>query len=107
MLKLKSEAIAQLKKSERLSVDEHTADLIRSLSVSAGEYSEMLIIGPHGRHVGRLVLDPYSVTLFSSDASVFAEIEALEARGLSPEAAVEAIAFDLPIRYEGVAHAAE
>ncbi|MEL7322575.1 MAG: type IV secretion system protein TraC [Pseudomonadota bacterium] len=107
VLKLKSEAIAQLKKSERLSVDDHTADIIRSLSVSSGEYSEMLIIGPHGKHVGRLVLDPYSVTLFSSDAQIFAEIEALEARGFTPEEAVEAVAFDLPSRYEGVRHAAE
>ena len=92
-LRVKSEAVDAMRKSERLKVDEHTADLIRSLQVSKGEYSELLIMGAHGRHVGRLVLDPFSATLFSSDPQVFAEIEALEASGLTPQAAVEAVAF--------------
>ena len=105
VLKLKPEAIAQVLKSERLSIDEHTADIIRSLSVSAGEYSEMLIMGPHGRHVGRLVLDPFSATLFSSDARTFAEIEALEAQGLTVAQAVERVAFRH--REKEVRHAAE
>ena len=103
ILKLKPEAVAQVKKSERLSVDETSADLIRSLTVSAGEYSEMLIMGPHGRHVGRLVLDPFSGTLFSSDAKVFAEIEALTAGGVPIADAVERIAF----RNKGGRHHAE
>ncbi|MEM1148654.1 MAG: type IV secretion system protein TraC, partial [Pseudomonadota bacterium] len=106
VLRLKAEAVAQVVKSERLAVDEHTADIIRSLSVSAGEYSEMLIMGPNGKHVGRLVLDKYSVTLFSSDAKTFAEIEALERQGVSAEDAVEAVAFGQSPNM-GVAHAAE
>jgi len=63
-------------------------------------------MGPHGQHVGRLVLDPFSATLFSSDAQVFAEIERLEAAGLSPEAAVEAVAFGHSQHTE-VSHAAQ
>ncbi|MEM9838010.1 MAG: type IV secretion system protein TraC [Pseudomonadota bacterium] len=93
VLKLKPEAIAQVKKSERLAVDDTTADIIRSLTVSAGEYSEMLIMGPHGKHVGRLVLDPFSATLFSSDAEVFAKLEALRQQGLTTAEAVERLAF--------------
>jgi len=95
-LRVKSEAVDAMRKSERLNITDYTADLIRSLQVSKGEYSELLIMGPHGQHVGRLVLDPFSATLFSSDAQVFAEIERLEAAGLSPEAAVEAVAFGHP-----------
>jgi conjugal transfer ATP-binding protein TraC len=63
----------------------------------------MLIMGPHGRHVGRLVLDPFSGTLFSSDARVFAEIEALTANGVPIADAVERIAF----RHKGGRHHAE
>ena len=99
LLRMKPEPLAQVLKNERLSIDEATADVIRSLSVVDGEYSELLIMGPHGRHVGRLVLDPFSATLFSSSADKFAEIERLEASGLSAEEAVEAVAFGkLPTR---------
>ena len=65
----------------------------------------MLIMGPHGRHVGRLVLDPFSATLFSSDARTFAKIEALEAQGLTVAQAVERAAFRH--RDKEVRHAAE
>ena len=93
-MRQKPEAVAQFEKNERLSVNQRTAELIRSLTVSAGEFSEMVIIGPHGQYVGRLALDRFSVTLSSSDAEVFARIEALEAEGASTEDAAEAVAFN-------------
>jgi conjugal transfer ATP-binding protein TraC len=43
--------------------------------------------------VGRLVLDPYSATLFSSSPKTFAAIDALIAEGLSIDEAIERIAF--------------
>ncbi|MEM9093944.1 MAG: type IV secretion system protein TraC [Pseudomonadota bacterium] len=93
LLRMKPEPLAQVLKNERLSIDEATADVIRSLTVADGEYSELLIMGPRGRHVGRLVLDPFSATLFSSSADKFAEIERLEQMGLAVEDAVECVAF--------------
>lgn len=93
ILKMKPEPLAQVLKSERLSIDEPTAEIIKSLNVSDGEYSELLILGPHGRHVGRLVLDPFSAALYSSSAGVFAEIDRLRKAGHSPEDAVERVAF--------------
>ncbi|MEL7042498.1 MAG: type IV secretion system protein TraC [Pseudomonadota bacterium] len=106
ILRLKPEAVAQVLKSERLSLTEHDADVIRSLSVSSGEYSEMYFMGPAGKHVGRLALDRFSVTLFSSDAKTFAEIERLEESGMTAEEAVESIAFGRVPERE-IAHAAE
>lgn len=109
LLRMKPEPLAQVLKNDRLSIDEETADLIRSLAVVDGEYSELLIMGPHGRHVGRLVLDPFSATLYSSSAETFAEIDRLEASGMSVEDAVEQIAFRRSGRTlrEEVAYAAE
>ena len=43
--------------------------------------------------VGRLVLDPYSATLFSSSPKTFAAIDGLIAEGLSMDEAIERIAF--------------
>ncbi|WP_051882318.1 type IV secretion system protein TraC [Parvularcula oceani] len=93
LLRMKPEPLAQVLKNDRLSIDEGTADLIRSLSVVDGEYSELLIMGPQGRHVGRLVLDPFSAALTSSSATTFAEIDRLEQSGLSTAEAVERVAF--------------
>ena len=49
--------------------------------------------GPETLAVGRLVLDPYSATLFSSSPQTFARIEALIGEGLSMDEAIERIAF--------------
>ena len=45
------------------------------------EYSDVLVKGPETLAVGRLVLDPYSATLYSSSPGVFAQIESLVRAG--------------------------
>ncbi|MEL6479506.1 MAG: imidazolonepropionase, partial [Pseudomonadota bacterium] len=47
------------------------------------EYSDIMIKGPDTLAVGRLVLDPYSATLFSSSPTTFAAIDALIAEGVT------------------------
>ena len=90
-LRLKPESVSQIAKSERLQLSEYDAEMIRSLSVSSGEYSELYLMGPHGNHVGRLILDPFSKTLYSSDARPFKQIEQLQAKGVSIEEAIETV----------------
>jgi conjugal transfer ATP-binding protein TraC len=55
------------------------------------QYSEALIYGPRGYAVGRLILDPYSIALYSSKAEDFARIEVLTKQGLSLAEALEQI----------------
>lgn len=90
-LRLKPEAVSQIVKNERLRLSEHDADMIRSLSISSGEYSELYLMGPYGNHVGRLVLDRFSKTLYSSDARTFKQIEQLQSKGVCIEEAIETI----------------
>ncbi len=88
VLSQKSETIAELKRSERITVDRYLEELFESLRVSDGEFSELVIHGPVGSHVGRLVLDPFSAALYSSSPDTFAMIDRLVASGLTLREAV-------------------
>ena len=93
ILQQKPETIADFKASKRLDMDERTETLIRSLKRSGASYSEVFIKGPETEAIGRLVLDDYSATLFSSSPATFAAIDAEIARGHTLADAIERIAF--------------
>ncbi|MXO71776.1 type IV secretion system protein TraC [Alteraurantiacibacter buctensis] len=75
VLQQKPETIADFRKAARLDMDDRTETLIRSLKRSGSEYSEVFIKGPDLETVGRLVLDPLSATIFSSDPDTYAAIQ--------------------------------
>jgi conjugal transfer ATP-binding protein TraC len=83
ILQQKPETIADLRKSDRLQMDDRTESLVRSLKRSGNEYSEVFIRGPEVQALGRLVLDPYSATLFSSSPETYAAIEHAVSGGMS------------------------
>jgi conjugal transfer ATP-binding protein TraC len=93
VLRQKSESIADFKRMGRLDMNERMESLIMSLKVSDREYSEMFIKGPDTQMIGRLVLDEYSGTLFSSSAKTYAAIQECLAQGVPLEEAVEMVAF--------------
>ena len=93
ILQQKPETIADFKKHDRFEMDDYTDALLRSLKRNGFEYSDIMIKGPDTLAVGRLVLDPYSATLFSSSPRTFAAIDALIAEGMSMDEAIERIAF--------------
>jgi conjugal transfer ATP-binding protein TraC len=93
ILQQKAETIADFKKHDRFEMDDHTDALLRSLKRQGVEYSDVLIKGPDMLATGRLVLDPYSATVFSSSPRTFAAIHELLEQGLTMEAAIERIAF--------------
>ena len=70
-----------------------TETLIRSLKRQGSDFSEVFIKGPDVETIGRLVLDPFSATVFSSSPATFAAIEAEMAGGQSLEQAIERTAF--------------
>ena len=74
-------------------MDDYTDALLRSLKINGREYSDILIKGPEMLAVGRLVLDPFSATVYSSSPAVYAAIEALVAEGHSMDEAIERVAF--------------
>ena len=106
ILQQKPETIADFKKHDRFEMNDHVDALLRSLKRNGQEYSDILIKGPDTLAVGRLVLDPYSATLYSSSPGTFAAIDALVAEGLDIDAAIERVAFpDNPERWTGTVDA--
>lgn len=93
ILQQKPETIADFKRASRLDMDDRTETLIRSLKRSGSDYSEVFIKGPEVESIGRLVLDDYSATLFSSSPDTFAKIDAELSRGAQLADAIERIAF--------------
>ena len=91
LLAQKKESIAQLKKSDRLSMDPSMETMMSSVRTKQGTYAEVMIYGPHGYAVGRLLLDPYSLILYSTKAEEFAAVQALTDQGLSLADAVEEV----------------
>jgi len=95
VLQQKPETIADFRKSDRFEMDNFTDALLRSLKRNGTEYSDLLIRGPDTQTVCRLVLDPFSGTLYSSSPAVYARIEAEVARGATMAEAIECVAYGL------------
>ena len=93
VLQQKEETVSDLARHQRFEMDRHTEALVRSLKRSGTEYSDVLIKGPDTLAVGRLVLDPYSATLYSSSPKVFSAIEELARSGVPLADAIEQVAF--------------
>lgn len=85
----KAEAIDQLILNKRLNIDPYTEKLVRSLNTIKSEYSEILIRSSHVTFLGRLALDPFSDTFFSTTGEDFAALRALEAQGHTLVSAIE------------------
>jgi conjugal transfer ATP-binding protein TraC len=92
LLAQKKESVEQLEQSKRIAMDDYLKQNLNSLRMVDHQYSEALIYGPRGYSVGRLILDPYSIALYSSKAEDFARINQLKAEGLSLADALEQIA---------------
>lgn len=93
ILQQKAETIADFKKLGRFDMDDHTDALLRSLKRQGVEYSDVMIKGPDTLAVGRLVLDPYSATVYSSSPRTFAAIRELVGQGMTMDAAIERVAY--------------
>ncbi len=93
ILQQKGETISDFRNSDRFEMDGMTEALLRSLKRNGIDYSDIFIRGPDTESVGRLVLDRFSGTLYSSSPDVFAEIEDLVHCGCTMQEAIEAVAF--------------
>lgn len=93
LLQQKAESIADVKNQSRFEMSPFTEAQIRSLKRQGAEYSDILLRGPDAEFIGRLVLDRFSATLYSSSPKVFHEIERVAAQGHSMADAIEIVAF--------------
>jgi conjugal transfer ATP-binding protein TraC len=89
LLAQKPEAIEALKQSKKVIMDETKEDLLKSLRMSSKQYSEVMICNADGYFIGRLILDMYSLAIYSSKAEDVARIEQLQKEGKTLAEAVE------------------
>ena len=92
----KDESIELLKSEKRIHCDPGMERALKSLTTADGRYAELVLHGPDGWRVARLVLDAWSVALFSSRGPAFAAVETLKAQGLSTVEAIDRLAGDAP-----------
>lgn len=91
LLRNKPESIASAAKQQHLVLDDAMQRLLRSVTTVQGSYSEVAVMGPDGVAVGRLIVDPFSASLYSTKAEEFAAIEAMTRQGMSLEEAIDTI----------------
>ena len=63
--------------------------LLKNVHTIKGKYAECFIRGPRGFAIGRLILDPFSQLLYTTDANEFTKIRNLQEEGLELAQALE------------------
>lgn len=90
LLSQKKESVDALKESGRLSMEGSMESALKSVTTRHGEWSEVMIYNSiYGYAIGRLMMDPFSVLLYSTQAHEYAEIQQLQRSGLSIEEAID------------------
>ncbi len=95
-LSQKDESVELLKQEKRIHCDPGMERALKSLHTADGRFAELVLHGPDGWRLARLVLDPWSVALFSSRGPAFAEVERLKEQGLCTVEAIDRIAGAAP-----------
>ena len=91
MLNQVPEAIQQLSSSKKLAITAQKEAKMKSVKTIAGKYAEILISSSKGYTVGRLLLDPFSLMLYSTKPDEFAAVNDLLEKGFSVEDAVQTL----------------
>jgi conjugal transfer ATP-binding protein TraC len=94
LLRQKKESIDQLEKSDRLSMTDHMKKALRSVKTVKKQYSEIMIYGPGGWSIGRLVVDPFSEKLYSTESEEFEAIRAMMKNGKTLVEAIDTLVLD-------------
>jgi conjugal transfer ATP-binding protein TraC len=90
LLSQKKESVDALKDSGRLSMEGSMETALKSVTTRHGEWSEVMIYNSsYGYAIGRLIMDPFSVLLYSTQAHEYAKIQQLQREGLSIEQAID------------------
>ncbi len=89
LLRQKPESIQQLAKSDRLVMNDFMNRALKSVDTRQGQYSELMVYGPGGWTIGRLVVDPFAEKLYSTKAEEYEAMERMQAQGMTLGQAIE------------------
>lgn len=91
MLKQKPESIDQLKDDNKLALDEWQMKLIKSIKTRKGQYSEIFIKSQGVSTPSRLMVDPYSALIYTTDPKDFQMVEDFKTMGYSTSDAIHQV----------------
>ena len=94
LLRQKPENIERLGKEGKLALDEWLKRQLSSVSTEHGHFSEIYIHSPMGSGLGRLLLDPFSMLVYSTRAEDYEAIKRLREMGLSVSDAIERLVIE-------------
>jgi len=77
------ETIDRLEENKRLSIPAGFGAKLKSITSVPGQFSEMAVKGPGGWFFGRLMLDPFSLAVFSSKGATVEHLKRRRAAGMS------------------------
>lgn len=90
MLAQKGETLDRLVAENKLSVPDGFVSRLKTITSVAGSFSEMAVKGPEGSwFFGRLLLDPFSLAVYSSKGSTVEGINARKRQGYSTVEAIK------------------
>lgn len=98
LLAQRPESITALEDSKRMLMDENMKRLLSGLRTEEGVYSEVYIHSPLGSGVGRLVVDPWSLVMFSNRPEENVPIDRKLAAGMSIPDAIDELLFERGIQ---------
>ena len=91
LMRQKKESIELLGRSGRIVMDDAKKRLLTSLRTEPGVFSELYIYSPMGEGIGRLILDPHTLLLFSNRHEDNQAIDQRRARGMSIDQAIDEV----------------
>lgn len=77
------ETIDRLEQTKRLSIPAGFGAKLKSITSVPGQFAEMAVKGPGGWFFGRLMLDPFSLAVFSSKGATVEHLNRRKAAGMS------------------------
>lgn len=91
MLRQKKESIDSLIDNKRLSADDYLKRLLMSIKTEHGVFSEVFVNSQMGAGIGRLIVDPFSLLMFSSKAEDYYLINKKIKSGMNVAEAIESV----------------
>ncbi len=84
-------AVNEAEANKRLALDEAGYRFLKTVRSTKGVYSEIFVISKAGQGICRLVVDPFSLLLYSTDPKDVAAIKDRKSRGINTEEAINEI----------------
>ncbi len=89
LLRQKAESLMALKETGRLLMDQALFELLSSVHTVPGRYSEVFVRTPIGAGIGRLMVDPFTHLVYTTNPTEYARVEAYQQQGLNLVEAIE------------------